>query len=153
MDQLSNNIIDTGKQAVSVEFTSRAQPVAQQDKLQLSKKQDGLVESSTQQSALQQNQASVNHDVKIDLSKEVQQVEELLSLVDSSLTFRVDDEAGRTVISIIDGENGSVVRQIPSEEILEVSRKISGQLEEFRSALIYGDSKSQVTGFFTDAVI
>ena len=56
-----------------------------------------------------------------------QTVEELSSLVQSlqrELNFSVDDKSGRTVIKVIDSETDEVIRQIPSEEVIELAQMI-----------------------------
>lgn len=42
----------------------------------------------------------------------------------SNLQFSIDDDSGRTVVRVVDGSTGDVIRQIPSEEIMEISRNI-----------------------------
>ena len=42
----------------------------------------------------------------------------------TGVRFRIDQEYGELLISVVDLTTGSVVRQIPSEEILELSRRM-----------------------------
>ena len=56
-----------------------------------------------------------------------QTVEELSSMVQSlqrELNFSVDDKSGRTVIKVIDSQTDEVIRQIPSEEVIELAQMI-----------------------------
>lgn len=46
-----------------------------------------------------------------------------------SLQFNVDEDSGRTVINIVDTKTGEQIKQIPSEELLDISRKIAAQLD------------------------
>lgn len=48
-----------------------------------------------------------------------------------NLDFSVDDSTGEVVVKVIDGESGKLVRQIPTEEVL----KLSKQLDDFRSLM------------------
>ncbi len=48
------------------------------------------------------------------------------------LSFSVDDDTGRTVVKVINTQTDEVVRQIPSEEILAIARRI----EDGESGLI-----------------
>lgn len=41
------------------------------------------------------------------------------------LNFSVDEELGRTVVTVVDESSGSVIRQIPSEDMLELAKNIS----------------------------
>ena len=48
-----------------------------------------------------------------------------------NLQFSVDEDSGRTVIKVVDTDSEEVIRQIPPEEILNISRslqKIEGAL-------------------------
>jgi flagellar protein FlaG len=41
------------------------------------------------------------------------------------LQFKVDNDSGRTVVKVMDVENDEVIRQIPSEEVLALSKRLS----------------------------
>ncbi len=103
-----------------------------------------------------QKTAAVKEDAKVDNEKTlVQQVEEdekdtsaaeqhakLASLVEKlndsaqkvkrDLRFTVDDKTSRPVVTVTDGNSGKMIRQIPSEEALELAEK----LEQFQSLLL-----------------
>ena len=56
-----------------------------------------------------------------------QTVEDLSTLVKNfnrELNFTIDEDSGRTVIKVIDGETDEVIRQIPSEEVVELAQMI-----------------------------
>jgi flagellar protein FlaG len=40
----------------------------------------------------------------------------------TQLKFRVDSDAGRVVVQVLDAQSGEVVRQIPREEALRLAR-------------------------------
>jgi flagellar protein FlaG len=42
-----------------------------------------------------------------------------------ALEFSVDEESERLVVKLTDGETGEVIRQIPSDETLAISRYIA----------------------------
>lgn len=49
----------------------------------------------------------------------------------NSLAFSIDDSTGKTVVRISDAQTGEMIRQIPSEEMLEIARsldKLQGML-------------------------
>jgi flagellar protein FlaG len=50
----------------------------------------------------------------------------------NSLAFSVDDSSGKTIIRITDKETGDTIRQIPSEEMLEIARS----LDKFQGMLV-----------------
>ncbi len=44
--------------------------------------------------------------------------------VSQNLKFSIDQESGRTVVKVVEGESGKVIRQIPSEEALAISEAL-----------------------------
>ena len=59
----------------------------------------------------------------ITLNERVQQIQR-------DLLFSVDENSGRTVVRVVNTETEEVVRQIPSEEVLRISRNIQDQLDD-----------------------
>lgn len=55
-------------------------------------------------------------------------VEALKQLVEArapnSLAFSIDDATGKTIVRITDAQTGEMIRQIPSEEMLEIARSL-----------------------------
>jgi len=43
----------------------------------------------------------------------------------SSLRFRVDPDAGRIVVSVVDAATGDLLRQIPSEDALAMAKSLA----------------------------
>lgn len=46
----------------------------------------------------------------------------------TDLRFSIDDDSGRTVVSVVDAEDGTVLRQMPTEEALRVSKALDEAL-------------------------
>jgi len=59
-----------------------------------------------------------------------------------NLQFAIDDKSGETVIKVIDSETREIVRQIPSEEIMRLQRR----LEEAVGRLFQGWSRTRGHG-------
>lgn len=60
-------------------------------------------------------------------------VQRFVDQMTNNLKFSLDDESGRTVVKVIDRQTDEVLRQIPAEEMLEISRvlgKLKGLLVE-----------------------
>ena len=53
-----------------------------------------------------------------------QQLDAMLAESDTSLRFRVDDQAHRVVVSVLD-HDGEVILQIPSETALVIARRLA----------------------------
>ena len=49
---------------------------------------------------------------------------EALKAIRSELDFRVDEDTGRTVVRVVDRETGTVIRQMPSRELLEIAKTL-----------------------------
>lgn len=47
-----------------------------------------------------------------------------------NLQFTVDEESGKDVVTVVDSETDEVIRQIPSEEALELARRLHENEEE-----------------------
>jgi flagellar protein FlaG len=58
------------------------------------------------------------------LQSALDKVEKFVSIAASDIEFSIDEESGATVVKIIDRESKEVIRQIPSEEMLELSRAL-----------------------------
>lgn len=58
----------------------------------------------------------------------------VLEHLDRRLKFRVDEQSGHTVISIVDSATSEVIKQIPAEEMLAIARRIETLLSEHQSA-------------------
>lgn len=58
------------------------------------------------------------------LKKAVDEGNNLLQAVKRNLQFQVDEDTQKLVVKIIDSENGEVVRQIPSEEMLAFIKRL-----------------------------
>jgi flagellar protein FlaG len=62
--------------------------------------------------------------VALDFERSVQALAEFISNNARGLLFRVDDASGRTVVTVVNPNNGEVIRQIPSEEVLHLARAL-----------------------------
>ncbi|WP_413110717.1 flagellar protein FlaG [Thaumasiovibrio sp. DFM-14] len=62
----------------------------------------------------------------------VERLEEFIATFNTNLSFRIDDESGRNVVTVYEKSSGNVIRQIPNEEMLELSR----QMAEYHGGLV-----------------
>ncbi len=54
----------------------------------------------------------------------VKAVKDFIQPMAGNLEFQVDDETGETIIKIVDSSSGELIRQIPSEEMLEIAKAL-----------------------------
>jgi flagellar protein FlaG len=64
------------------------------------------------------------HISAIDVARAVERLNQLAQDKARDLKFRVDDLSGRMVITVINATTNEIVRQIPSEEILNMARSL-----------------------------
>ncbi|WP_351125119.1 flagellar protein FlaG, partial [Shewanella sp. T24-MNA-CIBAN-0130] len=50
---------------------------------------------------------------------------DMMSMMQKGLKFSVDEESGMQVIKVQDVSSGDIIRQIPSEEALQLAEKLS----------------------------
>ena len=84
------------------------------------------------------NQSSQNTFTKSDVAEAAEKINTMFQNENRSLQFKVDEDSGRTVINVVDSNTGEQIKQIPSEELLEISRRIVAQLdtEEITGVLV-----------------
>jgi flagellar protein FlaG len=81
-----------------------------------------------------------------DAAKAIQSLVEnnqnLFSVQNRQLNFDIVDDSGDVVVKVVDRDTDEVIRQIPSEEFLQVANKINDLLDELSSTKgILFDSK------------
>lgn len=54
----------------------------------------------------------------------------------TDLRFSIDDDSGVTVVSIVDADDGTVLRQMPTEEALRVAKALDQALDQKLGRLI-----------------
>lgn len=62
-----------------------------------------------------------------ELQQAVTQLNDRIQQVQRDLLFSVDDSSGQTVVRVVNTETEEVVRQMPTEEALRISRNIKDQ--------------------------
>lgn len=66
----------------------------------------------------------------------VEQVNDFISSINKGLSFRVDEESGRDVVTIYEADTGDIIRQIPDEELVEILRRLRDQTARYSSGLV-----------------
>lgn len=74
-----------------------------------------------------------------EISETVTEINDIIRSVQRDLAFNVDEDSGRTVISVIDSESGELIRQIPSEDLLAIAT----HLRDFREDTVSGGDIGQ----------
>lgn len=77
-----------------------------------------------QQDELKQENVSKQNMSERDIEKEVQNLQEFSKLQGWTVNFSVEKELEQVVIKVMDANTKSMIRQIPSEELLAISKRI-----------------------------
>lgn len=78
---------------------------------------------------------------KKELNNAVRAVSGYVQNITRELNFSIDEELGKTVVTVVDQTTGSVIRQIPSEDMLELSRNLAEIRERSAKGLLFsGDA-------------
>lgn len=68
--------------------------------------------------------AEVSKQSSEDIQKTVAAINDYMSQAQRTLNFSFDETGGGTIIRVIDTSNDELVRQIPSEDFIEISKHI-----------------------------
>lgn len=82
---------------------------------------------------------------KKQLEQAVKNVSNHVQNVTRELNFSVDEELGRFVVTVLDQETGEVIRQIPTEDMLELAKTLADSQQNsekgtFKGMLFQGDA-------------
>ena len=72
----------------------------------------------------QPQQAAERSVSKAELHEAVSQINSMVQSVQRDLAFSLDEDSGQTVIKVLDSKTGSLIRQIPSEEVLAIATQL-----------------------------
>lgn len=59
------------------------------------------------------------------LTEMVEQMDKFVGSFTHELKFRVDEDSGRNVVTVVDTKSGDTIRQIPTEELLDVIARLA----------------------------
>ncbi|HAP41608.1 MAG: flagellar protein FlaG [Nitrospira sp.] len=59
-----------------------------------------------------------------DLEQALSRVREVFQKADSRLEFTVDPDLDRVVVKVMDGDSGTVIRQIPQQEVIDLAKRL-----------------------------
>lgn len=71
--------------------------------------------------------ASVADPSAEEVKRAAQQLETFMQSMNRYLEFRIDEDSGRTVVTVKDRTTGDTIRQIPSEEVLRLAQNLGGK--------------------------
>ncbi|WP_025872920.1 flagellar protein FlaG [Methylobacillus glycogenes] len=78
----------------------------------------------TKELVQQQAQSATSQVSKAEVDTAVKQINEFISPILQSIQFSTDNDSGRVVVKVVDSETQKVLRQIPNEEVLAISKTL-----------------------------
>jgi flagellar protein FlaG len=69
--------------------------------------------------------ATANQNKNESLDIVAKELTDMVAMMQKGLKFSVDEESGKQVIKVQDIDSGDIIRQIPSEEALQLAEKLS----------------------------
>lgn len=70
-----------------------------------------------------------------DVSSALDEVSQFVQSQNRNLNFSYDEQSNRSVVKVTDSETGELIRQIPSEEVLQLSERIRDLQTDVGSAV------------------
>jgi flagellar protein FlaG len=69
--------------------------------------------------------------LQAELDKSIEQIQVMMDLRQRSVQFTTDTESGKSVVKVVDGNSGEVIRQMPAEELLSFMRNLTRMMGTF----------------------
>ena len=118
----TTNIIDQAgaKQPINVQPSE-----LEQSPNELNKQQIAFNNITTDKSQADESSESEGKSDVVNMEEVAQKLQDFVDSLNTSLRFSVDKESGRDIIKVVDSESGDLIRQFPSEEVLDVIKSLS----------------------------
>jgi flagellar protein FlaG len=78
--------------------------------------------SSTDVQMVSQSERGLSTD---EIEQIVSELNNFIQIFNTKIAFEIDKETRKTVLKIIDAQSNEIIRQIPPEELLAISKRIS----------------------------
>ncbi|GLQ75204.1 flagellar biosynthesis protein FlaG [Vibrio sp. vnigr-6D03] len=123
MDISSYTSISQPSYGSGTKIASTAEDVSSANALKRAENEDPkeAIQNDSAQSFAEER-TKINAD---ELEKRIDEVNDFISSLNKGLSFKFDDESGRRVVTVFDADTGDIIKQIPSEEMLEILRRLA----------------------------
>lgn len=74
---------------------------------------------------------------KKDLDQAVENVSGYIQNITRELNFSVDEELNSFVVKVLDQETGAVIRQIPTEEMIELAKSLAESQKDSTTGILF----------------
>ncbi len=110
----------SGRKAAQAHSTEALVSKADVEKAQTSQ----TVQSAEAEDAIQKKESQ-----RHEMEKQAQDLQEISDAKGWAVSFRVDDDLEQTIIKVVDSDTQKTIRQIPSEELVTISKRIKALRE------------------------
>ena len=93
---------------------------------QIESKSNVISEGFAKQSQEQSSQVAVIREQNKKLQQVVAELNQMMGMTNTKLSFSVDRESNKMIIRVVNAETQEVIRQIPSEDAINVAQHIHG---------------------------
>lgn len=94
---------------------------------------EGAPQSSVVSAPKPKNIANVPPSTSGNISQIVSEVNSNLTLINADLAIEVDRELKQVIFKVVDLETGETIKQIPSEEMIRIAKKLNEMIENYSS--------------------
>ena len=116
-------------------YTSNVQPYGLSGGTNIASSKESTLQTVQQvekerETALEKSDASLKKEPALPISDEqrdalIERINEFVDSMNTGLSFRIDEDTGKEVVTIYDAKTGDTLRQFPSEDMLEVLKRLS----------------------------
>jgi flagellar protein FlaG len=116
-------------------YTSNVQPYGLSGGTNIASSKESTLQTIQQvekerETALEKSNASLKQEPALPISDEERdalfvRINEFVDSMNTGLSFRIDEDTGKEVVTIYDAKTGDTLRQFPSEDMLEVLKRLS----------------------------
>jgi len=118
---------------MDINFTSSSGSTATKIEIGVGAAKAGTVEGAELEQntiikAVEETEKTTSEEPKLneeDLQNLVEDLSSMMSVMRKGLAFKIDEDSGTNVVSVMDIESGDLIRQIPNEEALKLARKLT----------------------------
>ena len=89
-----------------------------------SQKPVGDSSSTVAQSGQRVNQAEQTEETIVNIEQQVSDLSDNAQRIERRLQFKVDEDSGSTVVSVFDRQTDELIRQIPPDELLTLTKRL-----------------------------
>ena len=110
---------------------TRSSPAVEEKKVAVEQNQAAMPAQNTQGRVEQLKQQAKPENAVKEAKRLSEELQRRVGGVDSQLQFSVDESTGESVIKVMDKATNEMIRQIPSEEMLQIAKALDRFQESF----------------------